>query len=145
MANKTGARTITVAERRAEALELRKQGLTYEVIGQKLGISNTAAYKHVRRALDAIEKDIDEKATHLKIIEKARLERLFNSIWNAATGGDLYAIDRALKIMERQAKLLGLDAPVKTAQTNPEGTESAYDKMSDEELMARLEELREKT
>ena len=36
-------------------------------------------------------------------------------------GAVLSAIDRVLKIMERRAKLLGLDAPAKTALTNPSG------------------------
>ena len=33
----------------------------------------------------------------------------------------LSAVDRAVKLMERRAKLLGLDAPTKVAPTNPNG------------------------
>ena len=36
-------------------------------------------------------------------------------------GAKLAAIDRAIKLMERRARLLGLDAPTKMAPTNPEG------------------------
>lgn len=38
---------------------------------------------------------------------------------------NLAIMDRILKVMERRARLLGLDAPVKTAMTNPDGTEEA--------------------
>ena len=40
-------------------------------------------------------------------------------------GPKLQAMAVSLKIMERRAKLLGLDAPVKTALTNPDGTKEA--------------------
>ena len=37
------------------------------------------------------------------------------AIWPAALAGDLFAIDRVLKVMSRRAKLLGLDQPKKVA------------------------------
>ena len=40
-------------------------------------------------------------------------------------GPRLAAVDRALRIMERRAKLLGLDAPTKVAATNPNGDKEA--------------------
>lgn len=38
---------------------------------------------------------------------------------------NLAAIDKVIKIQERISRLLGLDAPTKTALTNPDGTEEA--------------------
>ena len=35
--------------------------------------------------------------------------------------GNYHAVDRVLKIMERRAKLLGLDAPAKVTQTTVDG------------------------
>lgn len=40
-------------------------------------------------------------------------------------GPTLAAVDRAIKLMERRSKLLGLDKPTKVANTNPDGTKSA--------------------
>lgn len=37
------------------------------------------------------------------------------------TGPKLAAVDRAIKLMERRARLLGLDAPTKVAPTTPDG------------------------
>ncbi|MGV7222960.1 MAG: hypothetical protein ACQ9MH_15700 [Nitrospinales bacterium] len=77
-------------------------------------------------------------------MESERLDQLHRGCWDAAIGGDLYAIDRALKIMERRSKLFGLDAPNKIAQTNIADTEDKYSQMSDEELEARILELNQK-
>ena len=41
----------------------------------------------------------------------ARLETLLEAIWDAACRGELQAIDRVLRVLDRQAKLLGLDLP----------------------------------
>jgi hypothetical protein len=50
----------------------------------------------------------------LQQIERLRLEQLHGALWPAAMGGDLPAIDRVLRIMERRDRLLGLDAPART-------------------------------
>jgi hypothetical protein len=44
-------------------------------------------------------------------------------------GPKLQAIDRLLRVMERRSKLLGLDAPAKIAQTNPDGTQAHYQQL----------------
>ena len=104
-----------------------------------------AAYKHVVKALENLSKDNEEKAEFLISMECARLDRLYRANWEAAiSGGDLPAVDRILKIMERRSKLLGLDAPNKIAQTNIDGTADRFDQMSQEELEARVKELDEK-
>ena len=52
----------------------------------------------------------DYRGLHL-----ARLERTLRAIWPRVLNGDLLAIDRALRILEREARLLGLDAPTQIA------------------------------
>ncbi len=145
MAQKIPAKTIRTCQRRARALQMRLDGHTYQEIGEDIGISTMAAYKHVIKALENLNKDNEEKAEWLISMECARLDRLHWANWEAAiSGGDLPAVDRILKIMERRSKLLGLDAPNKIAQTNIDGTEDRFDQMSDEELEARIKELDEK-
>ena len=46
-------------------------------------------------------------------LELERLDAILLSIWKAISQGHLGAIDRAIKIMERRTRYLGLDAPVK--------------------------------
>ena len=67
------------------------------------------------------------------------------ALWRRVQNGDERAIDRVLRIMERRAKLLGLDAAAKTEHTGKEGGPIRYERQyadfSDEELeQAILEE-----
>jgi len=110
--SKTAPMVISKRERAIQALDLRKAGISYEMIAQRLGYSNrTAAFRAVQTLLEKSEK---EASTDLREMELRRLDDLFLSIYKKAREGDLPAIDRCLKIMERRAKMSGLDAPEKT-------------------------------
>jgi hypothetical protein len=56
-----------------------------------------------------MERTIGNPAKELRDLEAARLDRLQEQPWLQAVQGNLAAIDRCLRIMERRAKLLGLD------------------------------------
>jgi hypothetical protein len=45
--------------------------------------------------------------------ELDRLDRLQRNVWAQALNGDLQAVQVALRIIDRRAKLLGLDTPVR--------------------------------
>ncbi len=113
MAQQTTAQKITTAERRRQAVALRLSGATYESIGETIGVSTPAAFKLVKTALEKLAKDTETDAVPLRELELQRLDRLQFGLWAKAQKGDLNAVDRALKIMERRAKLLGIDAPEK--------------------------------
>jgi predicted transcriptional regulator len=104
---------IAIAERECAALELRKAGKTFDEIARALGYSERGgAAKAVGRALDAT---IRERADELRKLEAERLDALTAALWPRAMDGDLKSVDRVLSIMERRAKLLGLDAPSRRA------------------------------
>ena len=111
---KTNARKIATAERIAKAVEMRKAGATYTLIATQLGYADeSGAFRAVNRALQALNDKLEEDLTEMKRLELERLDRLMMTIWTKATQGHLASIDRVLRIMERRAKLLGLDAPLK--------------------------------
>lgn len=90
-----------------KALELRKAGYTYAEIAKALKFSNGgAAYKAVQRVMTEA---VIESAKELKEIELARLDEMFSPIWTQAIQGNQKAIQTALMIMARRAKLMGLD------------------------------------
>jgi len=60
--------------------------------------------------LEKIRKVCSEEAELVREIELQRLDELWRVANTAALKGDLKAIDRCLRIQERRAKLLGLDA-----------------------------------
>jgi hypothetical protein len=108
MGRKKG-RTIEDYEKDQRALELRKEGYTYEAISGQLGYSTpSASYKAVMRRL----RDMDKPAvTMLRELEVQRLDAMLSAVWNNVLQGDASAVNTALKISERRSRLLGLDAP----------------------------------
>lgn len=114
---------------------MRTEGCNYDEIATALGFSERGGAKRaVERALLAV---VAEPAGHLRTLELARLDLLLGRAWHVLQtehiavsqgrviidprsgepmvdhGPVLQAIDRVLKIMERRARLVGLDAPVK--------------------------------
>jgi hypothetical protein len=107
--HKASKQRIAAAEKQRQALELRKAGESYDAIAEKLGYSGRpGAYKAVKTAL---EKTIQEPADELRRIELERLDTMLKSIWHFVEAGNTKHVAAALRIMERRASLLGLDAP----------------------------------
>lgn len=101
-----------------KALSLRAAGLDYDTIARQLGMANrSVAWKAVQRALNEQKR---EAAAQVLDLELTRLDQMTPRVYSAAVQGDLRAIDRVLKIMERRAKLLNLDNP-STDQRAQEG------------------------
>lgn len=108
--NKMSPAKISAAERRAKALEMRKGGMTYDAIGKNLGISQVAAYKHVKRALTLL---VQEPLEEYRKVEFERLSIMLRAIWPKVLAGNEKSIETGLKISQRICRLMGLDAPLK--------------------------------
>lgn len=108
---RTTANGLAKNEKHRQALELRKAGASYELIAEKLGYSHpSGAHKAVTSAL---QKTLREPADDLRNLELDRLDAMMLALWQQARQGNQGAVDRILRIMERRAKLLGIDAPTK--------------------------------
>lgn len=107
--------------RAAQMLELRKAGMTYDRIGEALGVSKQAVHKSVTKALREITSKAAESAEEIRNLELIRLDAMLAGLWAQAARGNPGAIDRALKIAERRAKITGIDAPTKITPTNKDG------------------------
>jgi hypothetical protein len=110
---KATPRTIAIARREAAALDLRTRGATYDAIAREVGYTHaSAARKAVMRALAEVTR---EPAEELIALEQMRLDTLLAALWPTATdtgnAKQARAVEMVLGIMERRAKLLGLDAP----------------------------------
>jgi len=113
-AAKTSVRRIKTTEKTLKALTLRKKGFNYTEIGEELGCARQTACRYVLSELENLADKCREEAEHVRDLELQRLDDLYLIAWKAiAEGSDLVAIDRCLRIMERRAKLLGLDAAQK--------------------------------
>lgn len=114
-------------QRKADAaISMRLSGATWAEIAQVCG------YPTPRAALTATEKALvkrldDEDKAKLRQLAGARLERLLRSIWNKAIDPNdpeqMSAVQRARELIDRHAKLFGLDAPTEIVVHNPTKTE----------------------
>jgi orotate phosphoribosyltransferase-like protein len=96
-----------------EALKLRSQGLTYQDIADQQGCDVSTAYRRCKRALGAIPESV---ASEMRALEGERLDALQYAIWEKAMSGDLRAVSSVLGIMQRRARLYGLDIADQPAQ-----------------------------
>ena len=104
---KTAPRIIVATQRRIEALALRKQGLSFEKIADKLGYGNRGnAYRAVVQELSALRHEAGDDLLKLELI---RLDALLEAVWPAAMKDNNGAVERALRIIHQRARLLGLD------------------------------------
>ena len=128
------ANKLASHDRKLQALELRKAAATYQQIADQLGYrSASGAFNAVKAALKAT---LREPADELRELEAARLDAMLLPLWRRVQSGDERAVDRVLRIMERRARLLGLDAPTRGELSGPDGKPLAFDlsMLSDEEL-----------
>ena len=123
------------ADRALQAYEMRKQGHTYQQIGDALGITAQGAFMIVNRRLKHINAELAEDVEEMRRLEVERLDRMLVCLDEKILDGDVQAVDKALKVGERRARLLGLDAPQKVAPTDPSG-DNPYQGASVEELRA---------
>jgi hypothetical protein len=112
-AAKSSVRRIRTTEKTLKALELRKRGMNYTQIGEELGCNRSTACRYVLSELENLADKCREEAVHVRDLELQRLDALYLKAWEAVEEGDLPSIDRCLRVQERRAKLLGLDAAEK--------------------------------
>ena len=139
-------------KRDAEACQLRAKGMTYREIAERLNYGGAdQAYRGVKRAMLAI---VQEPAEEIRLLELERLNLLWWKVSQIlhtshilAQQGKivehdgtpledyepkLKAVDRLLKIQERRAKLLGLDAPKKVELLSIDLIDSEIKKLTQE-------------
>ena len=104
-------------ERRQQALELRKNGYDYKTIGKTLGVSAKTAFTYVQKCLEEIRENTRETAEDVLELELKRLDVAQAALMPKVQAGDTRAIDTLMRVQERRAKYLGLDAANKLEVT----------------------------
>lgn len=93
----------------ARALELRLEGWSYTEIAAELGIAPVTAQRYVKEALNEVSFERSERAAELRDLITMRNDAMIQAILPKALGGDLYSVDRIVKLQEQQAKLNGAE------------------------------------
>lgn len=143
--SKTTRHAADLSEIEQRALNLRIAGKTLREIGDALDMTVPGARKVILRALKRSDEAMAKQGAKHRELEAQRLNAMMAHLWDLAMGGvhvtpkigadgsvrktaeeasveaQNKAVDRILRIMERRAKLLGLDAPTKTELTGKDG------------------------
>lgn len=88
-----------------EVLALRVRGVAFRDIEKRLNI--THSYRIYKRALD--RSPSEQLRRDALILEGERLDQLQDNLWDRALIGDARAVEVVLKVLERRAKVFGLD------------------------------------
>jgi hypothetical protein len=95
-------------------LELRRQGAHYREIASKLGVGIATAYGDVQAELVELRDQTKHEAEDLRDLELQRCDVMVNGLWDGIRGGDPRSVMAAVRVSERRARLLGIDAPVQS-------------------------------
>ncbi len=105
----TGEQEI-IAERRVKALSLRKSGASYRQIASHLAVSLHTAWDDVQAELNALRALATNEATELRDLDVHRCDEMLLGLWPSVRRGEAKSVIAAVRVMDRRAKLLGLDA-----------------------------------
>lgn len=128
-------------DRRRQALTLRRDGLTYERIGERLGISRQAAHELVMRGMTDLRREAVADGHALRQLELDRLDDymrvLHHRLQDPKNAHPERTVAGLVRISEQRSKLLGLHAPTKMQFEPPPPESSALDleKLSLEQLI----------
>ena len=115
---KVRADALQVVERRNRVIRLRRAGATYEQISMALArdpddpmtITANGAYRVIANYLKRCRTEDAESLEEIRQLENERLDEMQSGVWSKARAGDVKAVKTMLAIMDRRAKLNGLDA-----------------------------------
>jgi DNA-binding transcriptional ArsR family regulator len=105
--------TQEIIDRREKVANFYKAGVPIRKIARKLEVSEATISGDLKAVFEPAKREL---ATRAKVIIEAELETLRDlrsKIYAKANEGDLFALDRVLKLMEREHKLLGLEPTAK--------------------------------
>ena len=132
------AKQAETYERRTQLIRLKRGGAQFDD-PRVFALGYTSRQSASKDFIRALEQRRDEQAAEVSVYRQEmneRLEALLEAAWDNATMGDPKAIETVLKVLDRQAKLNGLDAPVKSELSGPDGGPLALTSASPEDLAA---------
>lgn len=128
MTPKLVGRNVELFERQERAVRMATSGATFEQIAKALGYSDKGdAWRDVNQALENSRKNLAltvEEYRQKQLIEINMLRvqaHAMRQAENATEKVRFGAMDRLIKLMEREARLVGFDAPVRSEVTGAGG------------------------
>lgn len=96
-----------------EMLKLKLRGLSQREIATRFNVSDATVSRVLKRQLSIYRENNMHEINELVSIEEGRLDDMYKALQPKIEKGDSRAIEAGIKISERRAKLLDLDAAQK--------------------------------
>jgi hypothetical protein len=93
----------------AKVLDLRRAGFTFQRIAEEVGYNQASGAQRAYNRIMA--RHIPQAPEEHRQQELDRLDRMQVALWPRAMKGDDKAINTIIRLMERRARLVGIDAP----------------------------------
>jgi predicted transcriptional regulator len=114
---KTSTKQIERAMKVATALQLRALGYKQHEVAEAMDVSEATACRLIQEGISGLT---ERPAKELLAAELSWINALKEAVIEKKL--EFAQIDRLIRLHERTSKLLGLEAPTKIAETNPDGT-----------------------
>jgi DNA-binding CsgD family transcriptional regulator len=139
---KACAKELQIEQRREKAAELRLAGHSIREIARALDVGIATIHSDIEAVLertrdasgDAIEKD--------RRLSLARIDVAIKGLWESVKTGNHDSVRELVRLEQRRAKLLGLDAADKHEVSGPGGSSIPLDVTAKASLALKLDELR---
>lgn len=102
---------LATAQRYHTIMKMRLEGHSQYSIAQALGITQAAVSRAIAVACVKANEVQADRVEHYRRLQSERLDMVLTKLWPRIEQGDVNAAATLVKIEERRAKLLGLDAP----------------------------------
>jgi hypothetical protein len=113
-------KSLSIIDRRRRAAQLRRSGATLEsvatVISREFKLPNydrRRCHEDIQFALAELNREYCLDSESLRQEHLQILDRLQFALWDKAIAGDVKAVDSINRLLERKAKLCGIDFPIR--------------------------------
>lgn len=118
---KQKAKELEIEIRREKVAKLKLAGISLRQIAQELGCALGTVHSDLEAVLARTVDTADEHIRMERDVSLGRCEVALRAIWPRICRGDVEAINAFVRLDQRRAKLLGLDAPAKQELSGPDG------------------------
>lgn len=129
---------IEQQKQRRFILEARKAGMSHDLIAEELGVTRNYVAVILKKELETQRTLADQGVEELKQLERERLDEVIKSLWPDVQKGKYKAIELLIKVMERRAKMEGIDAPERQVSID---LTSQLERLSPQELLTEAQRL----
>lgn len=105
------AHDYAIESRKRQAIRMKVEGKTLAEIRLATGASSATVGRWMREEIARVAEDRKDLVKSMQWLQGQRLDAMLAALWPRIQKGDVAAVERAVKIEERRAKLFGLDEP----------------------------------